>query len=72
MKTKVVFRKFDDGEVIALFPDIHEHSGYILSYIHIGQHGAAHPDLLDDLSECSMEEYMPLYKELRYVVGYNI
>ncbi len=39
-KTRVVFRRFC-GEVIALFPDMDERPGLCMSYMHIGQHGAA-------------------------------
>lgn len=40
--TRVIFRAWRrDGEVIALFPDIPEHDGLCLSYLHVGQHGAA-------------------------------
>lgn len=42
-KTKVVFRKFKDGSIVALFPDeIVDPLGSIASYQHVGQHGAAH------------------------------
>ena len=41
--TKVVFRRYPDGQVIALFPDIpwSGRRGEITSYMHVGQHGAA-------------------------------
>ncbi len=39
-KTRVVLRRFC-GEVIALFPDIDEGRGHCMSYMHVGQHGAA-------------------------------
>lgn len=39
-KTKVVFRKFPDGEVIALFyEEEFSHPGNFTSYMHVGQHG---------------------------------
>jgi hypothetical protein len=41
----VVFRKFKDGDVIALFPEM-KHGQFINSYMHIGQHGDATPDLI--------------------------
>ena len=40
--TKVVFRKWKDGEVIALFPDnTNPYDGTVMSYMHIGQYGDA-------------------------------
>lgn len=40
--TKVIFRKFRDGSVIALFPNIPwDNNGNIASYMHVGQHGGA-------------------------------
>ena len=37
--TKVVFRRYPDGQVIALFPDIpwSGRRGEITSYMHVGQ-----------------------------------
>ena len=39
-KTRVILRRFC-GEVIALFPDIDEGCGQCMSYMRVGQHGAA-------------------------------
>ena len=41
--TKVIFRKFPDGEIIALFPELPGDMkvNHCLSYLHIGQHGCA-------------------------------
>lgn len=71
MKTKVAFRVFPEGDVIALFPEENGAPGYILSYQHIGQHGDASPELLDELPTCRTEKYMPLYKEL-LKIGYEL
>ena len=35
----VVYRRFKEGDVIALFPTIDEGRGLIGSYQHVGQHG---------------------------------
>ena len=44
---KVIFRKFKDGEIIALFPGLKwNNAGDICSYMHIGQHGGASPLLV--------------------------
>ena len=70
-KTKVIFRIFRDGEVIALFPEIEENAGCILSYMHIGQHGAASRDIVTDTKLATVEQYAPLYKELQSI-GYHL
>lgn len=63
--TRVVFRKFDDGEVIALFPEMEwDNQGLITSYLHNGQHGGASRTLTRDTSLASLEEYADLKKEL--------
>ena len=42
-KVNVVFRKFEDGEVIAIFPNIYpvakDSKAEVMSYMHVGQHG---------------------------------
>lgn len=71
---KVIFRKWNDGEVIALFPEIAVDSiGYnCQSYIHIGQHGAASPHvILRDTKPAAPDEYKNLYNEL-VKIGYNL
>ena len=48
-KTKVIFRQWPVGcEIIALFPEIATDTiGYnCQSYMHIGQHGAANPNII--------------------------
>ncbi len=68
--TVVVFRKFREGDVIALFPNITEGLGRCLSYMHIGQHGAAsYGMLVQDTELASEEEYAPLKQELEQI-GY--
>ena len=71
--TKVVFRKFKDGEVIALFPEIqyNEDRRYCMSYMHIGQHGSANYDLRLCCKLARPEEYASLLKELEDI-GYNL
>lgn len=65
---KVTFRKFDDGDVIALFPDeIADFKGNITSYMEIGQHSAASKELLDDLAIPTPDEIASLKKELEEV-----
>jgi len=71
---KVIFRKWNDGDVIALFPEIAvDMIGYnCQSYIHVGQHGAASPDIVtSDTKPASPDEYKPLYDEL-IRLGYDL
>ena len=69
---KVMFRKFGNGEVIALFPEMpFDLNGNITSYMHVGQHGAASIDLCNSLSPASEDEYHDLYDEL-VQIGYDL
>ncbi len=70
VRARVVFKKFKEGDVIALFPDIpFDKSGNITSYQHFGQHGAASASALRTLKPATRAEYLPLYKEL-IKIGY--
>ena len=62
--TKVIFRKFPGGDVIALFPEIagSMNPGTMQSYMHVGQHGAA--DCVDLTKPATPAEYADLKKEL--------
>ena len=68
--TKVVFRKYKDGQIIALFPDIINRN-YIMSYTHIGQHSNADRSIVYDTKPATEEEYKELYAELVNEVGYD-
>ncbi len=68
----VVFRKFPEGDVVALFPEEAANPlGHILSYQSEGQHGAASPELVSELAEATEAEYQPLLQELIVKVGYT-
>jgi hypothetical protein len=71
--TRVVFRVFDAGDVIALMPDlIDNYHGDCTSYQHVGQHGAADYDhVIRATRPATVAEYAPLLNELR-VIGYNV
>ena len=76
MSTLVTFRKFTDGDVIALFPKLltgqdNQGNQFILSYMHIGQHGGASDDLIDDLSPATADEYIDTKAELTRI-GYDL
>ena len=70
--TKVIFRKFRNGEVIALFPQKPATaSGWeCLSYMHVGQHGNADPFIVNNTKPAMPYEYADLYNELNSI-GYN-
>jgi len=71
---KVIFRKWrDGGDIIALFPEIPaDCTGYeCLSYMHIGQHGAANPTILIARTvPAAPDEYAELLDELK-CIGYT-
>jgi hypothetical protein len=64
MKTRVIFRKWKDGGVIALFPDEVERNGMVDSYEHHGQHGSADLGIVRITKAASPHEYAPLKREL--------
>lgn len=70
MATKVIFRKFKDGQIIALFPEYKEKNG-ILSYMAIGQHGESDYNITRVTKPAKPTEYDSLLNELRYI-GYEL
>lgn len=71
--TKVVFRKWKNGNIIALFPnEPWSRSGYaVTSYMHVGQHGAAdYAGVIADTSPAQENEYKDLLDELK-AIGYT-
>ena len=72
MKDKVVFRKFNDGQIIALFPELPcDDRGNITSYMHIGQHGPASRFIVQNTKPAKPEEYADLHAELQRI-GYDL
>lgn len=71
MKDKVVFRKFNDGQVIALFQEPCDDRGNITSYMHIGQHAPASRFIVHDTKPANPEEYADLHAELLRI-GYDL
>lgn len=70
---KTIYRKFKDGEVIALFPQIAGNvAGWLCqSYMHVGQHGAADPHIVyGETKLATPDEYAVLHAELEQI-GYN-
>ena len=73
-KLVVIFRKFEDGQVIAIFPtesESYNDSNLCGSYMRVGQHGAAHIDLIRELDKVSEKEYTPLLNELKSIYTTN-
>jgi hypothetical protein len=71
--TKVVFRKFKDGQVIALFPYVESSRGFCSSYMHIGQHSDAdYNHIVRSTKLATADEYADLKNELENSVGYNL
>lgn len=61
----VCFRKFPEGDVIAIFPQIEERYGMFESYQHFGQHGPCSKELLCELKTATPAEYKELLCELK-------
>ena len=73
-KTKVIFRKWHNGEVIALFPELpHDVNGiYCVSYERIGQHGAADAQsCVSRTTPATPQESAELAQELKRI-GYDL
>ena len=71
--TLTIFRKFFNGEIIALFPELDENSPYYcMSYMHIGQHsGADYHGVIQITTKATPKEYESLKTELESI-GYNL
>lgn len=72
-KTKVVFRKFPDGEVIAMFYELlnYRDKSVCESYMHVCQHGGCTLYLVNKTQIATPEEYADLKEELESI-GYNL
>lgn len=72
-KTAVIFRKWANGDVIAVFPAevADQCADHCMSYEHVGQHGACSVDIAQMTSPCNESDYQPLYKELTSI-GYDL
>ena len=72
-KTKVVFRKYKDGDILALFPELSYRRNYMTEcYQHVGQHGEGdYQWCIADTKPATPEEYADLKAELEGI-GYNL
>jgi hypothetical protein len=69
-ETPVIFRKFSDGNIIAILPDqLGTNDVYTcMSYQHVGQHSACNPqNLIATTKLAKANEYASLLKELHIV-----
>jgi hypothetical protein len=74
IKTVVCFRREDNGDIVALMPEIPGTCDpYTMTcYVHIGQHGSACMDYVRDSTKPATEaEYRPLLRELENI-GYTV
>ena len=70
--TTVVFRKWPDGDILALFPNMDETRGMCGSYMHIGQHGGAdYSGCISATKPATKAEYADLESELSSI-GYEL
>jgi hypothetical protein len=71
--TKVIFRKFNKTDIIALFPyEYDKYTDTCTSYMHVGQHsGDNYPYCIQTTKPAKEAEYLPLFNELTGI-GYNL
>ena len=78
MKTKVIYRKFKDGEeIIAVFPELSypgfvSRKGLVLSYEHIGQHGEADYDHIIKMTTIAFPKDYEVLKAQLEDLGYDL
>lgn len=73
-RTIVIFRKFRDGDVIAIFPEIpatNTKNNQYHSYMHVGQHGACDLGIIRTTLPASPTDYAALQQELT-ARGYDL
>jgi hypothetical protein len=78
-RVDVIFRLFPDPEyfdnpgieVIAFIQGYDCNPGMIMSYMHLGQHGEASIELINELKPCPINDALPLLRELESI-GYAV
>ena len=72
--TDITFRKFKDGQVIALMPhEVDDMLGNVNCYMHVGQHSTAdYNHIIATTKLATPREYADLLNELEKGFGYNI
>lgn len=67
--TRMIFRAFPDGAVIALIPGVPANRGFVMSYMHVGQHSEADPGIVHRTRLATPKQRAPLARELRGIYG---
>lgn len=71
-KTVVVFRKFPDGEIVAIFPYVIDAPHRVMTYMHVGQRSNMdYHRVVSDTRPAKAREYASLLKELTQI-GYDL
>lgn len=66
--TRVVFRTYDDGETVAVFPEIKDGEGRTLGYSHNSRRFFVEYRRIMRLTKPAVrKEYIALFRELKYV-----
>jgi hypothetical protein len=66
-ETRVVFRTYDDGETIAIFPEIKDNDGRTMGYSHNSRRFFVEYRRIMRLTRPAIrKEYIALFKELKY------
>lgn len=66
-KSKVIYRKESDGEIIAFLPELPANYGKIVCYAHMGQHSEATLEYYQSTKSAKPAEYMALHTELKSI-----
>lgn len=68
--TNVVFRRENNGEILAVFGEIADNNYNLVCYAHIGQHAACSLEYYHSTKPATAGEYQNLLNELKYI-GYD-
>jgi hypothetical protein len=74
--TRVIFKRDkiyldEPGEIFACLLDAPANPSRVVVYAHIGQHSEGDIDYCANCKRATIDEYMPLFKELESI-GYNL
>jgi len=70
-KMTPVDNEYQKPECIAFLLDVDANDGYVMSYMHVGQHGEASLDFFYDCKPATPDQYADLMWELDSI-GYNV
>jgi hypothetical protein len=71
-RTRVIFRVYPNGDVLAIMPDTNDHWDQVSCYQHMGQHGhGVYSVMMSTTRPATPEEYAPLLRELESI-GYRV